>query len=79
MSTKSIDNESWIGEAVASLPPLATAKETAAVLRTTPRNLRRHVIAGRITSVRAELGGSSRVLFPRAEVARFLRACVGAS
>ncbi|HVY27034.1 MAG TPA: helix-turn-helix domain-containing protein [Polyangiaceae bacterium] len=67
----------WIAETVAELPALATVKETASVLRTTPRNLRRHVAAGRLRAIRAEETGSSRVLFPRSEVARFLRACAG--
>jgi excisionase family DNA binding protein len=65
----------WIQETVAELPPLATVKEAAAVLRTTPRNLRRHVASGRLRAIRAEGNGSSRVLFPRAEIARFLAAC----
>lgn len=67
----------WIAETVAGLPPLVTAKEASTVLRTTTRNLRRHIAAGRIVAIRAEESGSSRVLFPRAEIARFLRACAG--
>lgn len=75
----SVTEPSWIAETVAALPPLATMKEAATVLRTTPRNLRRHVAAGRLQAIRAEETGSSRVLFPRAEIARFLRACAGAA
>ncbi|MES1186900.1 MAG: helix-turn-helix domain-containing protein [Myxococcales bacterium] len=60
----------WIAETVADLPPLATAAEAAKALRTSPRNLRRHVAAGRLKALRAEEAGSSRVLIPRAEIAR---------
>lgn len=63
----------WISETVADLPPLTTAAEAAKALRTSPRNLRRHVAAGRLKSLRAEESGSSRVLIPRSEIVRFLR------
>ena len=63
----------WISEAVAALKPLATLNEASAVLRTSPRNLRRLIASGRIQSLRATDTGSSRVLIPRAEVARYLR------
>lgn len=69
----------WIQETVAHLPPLATASEAAEALRTSPRNLRRHIAAGRLAAIRAEETGSSRVLIPRAEIERFLRACAGAA
>jgi hypothetical protein len=68
-------NPDWISETVAHLPALATASEASAVLRTSTRNLRRHI--GRIRAFRAEETGSSRVLIPRAELERFLRACAG--
>lgn len=68
----------WIAETVSSLAPLATAAEASAVLRTSPRNLRRHIAAGRLQAIRAEESGSSRVLIPRVEIERFLRACIGA-
>jgi len=74
MSTPPID---WIKEAIAELPALTTAKECASALRTTPRNLRRHIAAGRLNAIRAEETGSSRVLIPRSEIERFLRACAG--
>jgi len=69
----------WIAETISGLPALTTAAEASAVLRTTPRNLRRHIAAGRIRAIRAEESGSSRVLVPRAELERFLRACAGAA
>jgi excisionase family DNA binding protein len=68
----------WIADVVAPLPALATAQEASAALRTSPRNLRRHIAAGRLQAIRAEEAGSSRVLIPRAEIERFLRACAGA-
>jgi len=69
----------WISDVVADLPALATAAETSKALRTSPRNLRRHIAAGRLVAIRAEESGSSRVLVPRAEIERFLRACAGAA
>jgi hypothetical protein len=67
----------WIQEAVADLPALTTAAEAARALRTSPRNLRRHIAAGRLKAIRAEETGSSRVLIPRLEIVRFLTACAG--
>jgi len=63
----------WIADAVAGLPPLSTARETAAVLRTSLRNLRRMIVDGRLHAVRARETGSSRVLIPRAAIERYLR------
>jgi hypothetical protein len=57
----------WIAETVAGLEPLATAKETAAVLRTSTRNLRRMIGDGRIRAFRPQESGSSPVLVPRGE------------
>ena len=59
-----------------SLPVLATANEAAKVLRTSGRNIRRMIVAGRITALRAQESGSSRVLIPRAEIGRYLRGLV---
>ena len=67
----------WVAETVSGLKPLATAAEASAALRTSPRNLRRHIAAGRLRAIRAEESGSSRVLIPRCEIERFLRACAG--
>ncbi|HEY5372947.1 MAG TPA: helix-turn-helix domain-containing protein [Polyangiaceae bacterium] len=66
----------WITETVTGLAPLATAKETAAVLRTSTRNLRRMIGDGRIRAVRAQESGSSPVLVPRGEIERYLRGLV---
>ncbi len=65
-----------ISEIENSLPALATANEAAKVLRTSGRNLRRMIVAGRITALRAKDSGSSRVLIPRAEIGRYLRSLV---
>lgn len=65
-----------INEIEASLPALATANEAARALRMSGRNLRRLIVAGRITALRAQESGSSRVLIPRAEVGRYLRSLV---
>ncbi len=73
MSSQVIDT---IAEIEASLPLLATADEAAKVLRTSGRNLRRMIVAGRITALRACEGGSSRVLIPRAEIGRYMRSMV---
>jgi excisionase family DNA binding protein len=63
----------WITEAVASLPPLASASEASALLRCSPRQLRRLVAAGRLAGIRACETGSSRLLVPRASIERYLR------
>lgn len=69
----------WIAEVVRELPPLATANEAARALRTTPRNLRRMIAAGRITAVRSRESGSSRVLVPRTSIASYLATCASGS
>jgi excisionase family DNA binding protein len=67
----------WIADLTATLPHILTVDEVCAALRTSPRNLRRMVATGRIRGLRARESGSSRRLFPRAEVERYLRACAG--
>jgi excisionase family DNA binding protein len=67
----------WIAETIRELKPLATASEAANVLRMSTRHLRRMITSGRITAVRARESGASRVLVPRSEIERFLRACTG--
>jgi len=76
-STSQTGNNDWAADAVADLPPLATAKEVAAVLRTSHRTLQRYVAIGRLKAVRTD-GGSARTLFPRQGVVDFLRGCEGA-
>lgn len=66
-----------ISEIENSLPALATANEAAKVLRMSGRNLRRMIVAGRISALRARESGSSRVLVPRAEIGRYLRSLAG--
>jgi excisionase family DNA binding protein len=63
----------WIQDVVAKLPPLMTVSETAKALRMSARNVSRNVARGRLVTVRTGVGGGSRVLIARAEVARFLR------
>ncbi|HYQ03544.1 MAG TPA: excisionase family DNA-binding protein [Polyangiaceae bacterium] len=65
-----------IAEIENSLPLLATANEAAKALRTSGRNIRRLIVAGRITALRARESGSSRVLIPRAEIGRYMRSLV---
>jgi excisionase family DNA binding protein len=66
----------WISETVQTLAPLATAKEAAAVLRMSQRQLRRLIIADRIPAIRGRESGSSRVLVPRASIEKYLRSLV---
>ena len=65
---------SWIGEMLASFPPLMTAAEVEKVLRISPRTLRRMIEDGQIAGMRTGSGsGSARLMIPRAEVARYLQ------
>jgi excisionase family DNA binding protein len=68
----------WIQDIVGDLPRLATVTETAKTLRMSARNVRRLVARGQLAVVRTGVGGSSRVLVARAEIARFLLALEGA-
>lgn len=67
----------WIADVVATLPTLCTADEAAKVLRTSGRNLRRLIVAGRIQGIRACETGSSRVLVPRVAIENYLRSLTG--
>lgn len=69
-------NVDWISEATKDLPAITTAAEAAKVLRTSPRNLRRMVVDGRIQAIRERESGSSRVLVPRASIESYLRGLV---
>lgn len=62
----------WIRDTVGQLPRLATVFEIAQTLRMSARNVHRLVARGRLLAVRTGMGGSSRVLVPRAELVRFL-------
>ena len=66
----------WISEVVATLQPICTATEAAAVLRTSPRNLRRMVSLGRIEGYHPAEGGSSRLMVPRVSIEKYLRGVV---
>lgn len=66
----------WIADVIAGLAPLCTASEAANALRTSPRNLRRLIVMGRIGALREKQTGSSRVLIPRAEIERYLRSLI---
>lgn len=72
MTRSSPLHSDWIQDTVGQLPTLATLAETAEVLRMSVRNIHRLVANSRIIAVRAGAGGSSRVLVPRAQIARFL-------
>ncbi|NRA34569.1 MAG: helix-turn-helix domain-containing protein [Polyangiaceae bacterium] len=63
----------WIDEALRDVPPLSTTLEAMSLLRTSRRNLYRMVARGKIRALRPERSGSSRLLFAKAELARFLR------
>lgn len=73
MKKKTPLTDEWIADVVATLRPLCTIDEAAELLRTSTRNLRRLIAAGRIETVRSRQGGGSRVLIPRVELGRFLR------
>jgi hypothetical protein len=65
-------------ELTAHLPSLCTVAEAAAVFRTTPRNIKRWLAAGRLTGIRVVPGeGSSRVLIPRRSLEHLLALALG--
>jgi hypothetical protein len=72
----------WLADALRDAPPILTIEEVSALTRLDPRSIRRFVAAGRIkTTLRSTVGtgptgGSARLLFPRAEVGRFLTTLV---
>jgi excisionase family DNA binding protein len=63
----------WVTEALAEFPPLGTTEHVTTLLQTSQRNLYRLVSAGRIHAVRAKDSGSSRLLFPKSSVEKYLR------
>lgn len=63
---------SWIDVAVADLRPLSTAKELLPVLRCSRRTLSKLVAEKRLKPVQHERVRGSALLFPRAEVRRYL-------
>lgn len=67
-------NADWIDETVSALPPLARIGEVCELLRIDERTARRLVASGTLRAVKARETGSARLLFPRAEVARYLSA-----
>jgi len=67
-----ISTDEWISEATSTLAPLANVKEVAAVLRTTPRNVKTMLSRGRLTAIRPTESGSSRLLIPRKSVEAYL-------
>lgn len=62
----------WIAEAIAPLPPIATAAEVCAVLRVSRAKVSRLVTTGELRAVRTRESGSARVLIPREAVAAYL-------
>ncbi len=69
----------WVREAVAQLPPLVPEGVFASLLSVDERTSRRWRAAGRIRGIKTTEGGSGRILYPRAEVARFLADLGGAA
>ena len=63
----------WIADTVSNLPELLTTDEVVRVLRTSRRNLYRWISIGKLSAVKSGLGGSARILVPRAAIAAFLR------
>lgn len=58
--------------ALPELPALCTATESASALRTSTRTIKRMVASGRLRAAKLALGGSSRLLIPRAELERLV-------
>lgn len=61
----------WVADIVDGLPPLSTIKETADVLRLSPRTLVRRINAGYLRTVHEGKQGMP-VRIPRLEIARYL-------
>lgn len=62
----------WAADALGGLPAVLTTDEAIGVLRTSRRNLYRWIAAGKLRAVRHGVGGSARVLIPRAAIAAYL-------
>lgn len=62
----------WALEVAATLKPLATEEEVAALLRTHPKTLGRWRRKGKVTPLKTDPSGSGRVLYARSEVARLI-------
>jgi excisionase family DNA binding protein len=71
-SPSPVPEAEWLSAILTELPPLLTAEEAASLLRTSRRNLQRWIASGRLRAIAGGVGGSSRVLVPRTEIARFL-------
>jgi len=65
----------WTEDVLRDAPPLLTTEEVAALLRVHPGTVRRIATEGRLHPVSIAGAGASRLLFPRAEIARYLVAC----
>jgi excisionase family DNA binding protein len=63
----------WIQDVVIGLPMLVTTSEAAKALRMSARNVSRLLARRQLQAVRTGIGGGSRVLIARGEIARFLR------
>jgi hypothetical protein len=72
VTLRATDIPDWALDAVSELPPLATEKQTAALLRKHPKTLQRWRRAGKVIALRTSPAGSGQVLYPRLEVARLL-------
>ncbi len=67
----------WVADAVAELPPLVTEARAAELLGVSRRTLRSWRAAGRLSGVKTTASQSGRVIYPRAELARFLAELAG--
>lgn len=66
-------NADWVDEALAGQPALMDADQTCGALMMSRATLNRRMALGLIRAVRHRDSGSARLIFPRAEVARYLR------
>lgn len=77
-SPSRVSHPTWVTEAVATLPPLATIDETAALLRVSRRSIHRYLAAGTISAAHLGEAGPARVLIPRSSIADYLSRAAGA-
>ena len=62
----------WVTDALREAPPILTKREVSTLVRLSGRQISRLMASGKLIPLRTTDAGSSRVLFARGEVARFL-------
>lgn len=72
MQNMSTEPPAWVVDATRDLPPLLRLKEVCAALRVHDRTVRRLIKSGRLHALKYGEAGSSRIIVPRAEIARYL-------